>query len=1556
MHRLTKFSLRRPWLTLAILLAITLGLGAGVPHVQQAYGFRVLIGNEHPAIQALDSLVEEFAGGYPARIAWECGEGHPCQNVFDRASLEMADALTQELAAANSVMNVLGPANASILVPSEDGFGVRRFVENGEIPDDAEALAQRVLDDPLWVGDLVSEDAKVGVVVVQPVDSEPETDVLFTDTIDGLLERFRKQGFSYHVLGDALANVSGGRSLAESTSALIPVLVVVIGLLLYLLTRSWQQTLVTLVTMGVALVWTTGVLGWLGWPQDGMLQVLAPLVVIIGVCDAVHLLSRYTAERRADPALPGSAALLAAARDAGPACVITTVTSAGAFASFTASNLDTFVRFGVILPVGVLACLALSFSLLPIAIDRLPAGVPGSERVSAAWRPLMDAILTTSSRRTVPLLAAGALLLAFFGFGWAAHLRADEDLQESLGESSPIVRSIEFVEDALGNSQTLEVDVRLPAGTEIEDPATLATLAEFTRSLSEIPGLGQAESLLDLVQRLNRLLHADSAEFERIGTSTAANAELLELISFDDPDNLGRWLNLDRTRLRVSVAAIETSQSEREVALAQARRSIRETLPKTWQTQLSGEFSVRYDWVRDIQATQLRSFPIAFAIVFLLVSVFLRSWRFGLAAMVPTLLPVVIVLGSMGWLGMSLDVARAMIAAVVIGIGVDDAVHVLAHYKKQRDAGASSHDAMRAALHHTGRAVVTTSVALALGFLTLMMSAWQTVATFGFFVALSILGALVATLLVLPALVFAFGPHGPDDPAAPAGDGQRRSGAVKSALVLLPLAVVTLVAGGMAARDEWPMRSPCWTLPKGHVMTLPGTACPLRLLDQIRWVANHDGKRQPVSSAAQIDEALSTASEPTVTVGVLRRGQPRVVELELIENTPVRRGTSFATAVGIAIGLMILPILLLLYSRSRASMPLAIFYSAIGVSVVATMSGPTSAFLNTAAILALVVAPAAVAQIGLVFPSESSFIRQAPRLYYTPYAVSAVLAFIALFALDQAPVLWPTFVYLLLLLSGLAWGVMLASCGFAVRESPSPTSRSRAGFVVVASLALPALVAAPLAWGSGPAAVGATYLWCWTLLLPVPIGFAISRFNLFDVSWHVRRGSARAVYFVSTALLVSSLIYLATSFAGNPENTTEFGLLFLTAFAGLAAAEALRRPLFGYIKAALSPRPEELRLLRDRCAGEMAKLQSEHEICHLLLRVLTDGIRVRSAWISLRQGSEWEAAQAIGDQGPPSQETTQAADERVTSTPIAYLETEEPSENRSRLRTADVNVVARIAHGDERLGLVLLNADESEPALSAFELDFIAAVASQAAIAIHNSRLADERAAVERDAATARIAVDLVHDVGKDLGWMRGLANRLAERTAGDEKLHRGAKQVGELADALVERMKTFLQDATAPRNDPPAIARLDELIERSLRSLIARHGADRVRISQDPGVRRIRCHENVGRVLFNLVDNAIQASEPEAPVRVSASMNPDGWLVVSVVDSGGGIPPELLSRVTEPGFTTRRSQGGLGVGLSLAREMTEALGGELELSLRAGGGVRAEIHVPIPESWRTEK
>jgi predicted RND superfamily exporter protein len=180
------------------------------------------------------------------------------------------------------------------------------------------------------------------------------------------------------------------------------------------------------------------------------------------------------------------------------------------------------------------------------------------------------------------------------------------------------------------------------------------------------------------------------------------------------------------------------------------------TVPRDWQVDFTGEIPMTVDWVEDVQATQLRGFPTAVLTVYLLIAAFLRSWRLALAALLPTLLPIAVVLGSMGLLGLTLDVGRAMVGSVVIGIGVDDAIHLLSRYRLERRTGMGAFAAMSEAIQHSGQAILTNSIALTLGFLTLLASAWQSISSFGFFVALSILGALVSTLFVMPALIFSF--------------------------------------------------------------------------------------------------------------------------------------------------------------------------------------------------------------------------------------------------------------------------------------------------------------------------------------------------------------------------------------------------------------------------------------------------------------------------------------------------------------------------------------------------------------------------------------------------------------------------------------------------------------------------------------------------------------------------------------------------------------------------------------------------------------------------------
>jgi predicted RND superfamily exporter protein len=156
--------------------------------------------------------------------------------------------------------------------------------------------------------------------------------------------------------------------------------------------------------------------------------------------------------------------------------------------------------------------------------------------------------------------------------------------------------------------------------------------------------------------------------------------------------------------------------------------------------------------VEAIRDTQLASFAGAAVTVLLMLAVFLRSLRWALLAIVPTVLPVIVTLGVMGLTDVPLDVGSAMVAAVVLGVAVDDAIHMLDRLQRLRRAGVPHERAVHDAVLHVGRALATTSFALALGFAALALSPWQSVASFGLLSAVAILGALVADLVVLPAL------------------------------------------------------------------------------------------------------------------------------------------------------------------------------------------------------------------------------------------------------------------------------------------------------------------------------------------------------------------------------------------------------------------------------------------------------------------------------------------------------------------------------------------------------------------------------------------------------------------------------------------------------------------------------------------------------------------------------------------------------------------------------------------------------------------------------------
>lgn len=756
MHRLTRAALSAPRITLLVAAFLTTVVGAGAFRVRTDAGYRAYVGDAHPTVRQLDAFVARFGGGLPVAAVWSCRDSPACEDVFDGPSLAMAATVARRVETLPGVAAVESPATSALLLPGESGFTVGRAVVDGEPLSDVSTLRARARIDPLWVGQLISPDARVGALVIELDSSDSDVTGPVLEALTAALAPYEAAGFTFHLVGDPVSFFVAGADLQADSLRLVPVIVVLIAGTIFALFRCFAAVWVSLVPVGAAVVWAFGAMGWLGWPQTAVTQALAPFVLVVGVCNAIHLLSRYAGERActSPDAVERGAGVLAVTRDVGGACAVASATTAGGFASFATSGARSFVHFGSISALGVMAALLLCFTLLPVLLVRAGPMPRRSAGSPSSWDGVLAAVARGAQRRAGLILALTACCSIASFFGMRA-LQAEVDVYHMFGERTRVVRWIRFVEDNLRRAFTLELSLGIPAGRSLEDPEVLAEIQRLSRFLSRVDGLDEPRSIVDALAWLNRILHADDPEAQRVSGTAAGNAELLLLLSMQHPGAVDRWLSLDRRRVRISVTVHAGSYSQGAGILGAVRRHLSSELPPGWGAEVTGPVRVYTDMVREVQATQLRSFATAAVVVFGLVAFFLRSLAWALAAMVPTLLPVITTLGIMGLWGIYLDMGTAMVAAVVLGIAIDDTVHLLVQYRRRRDAGVRPARAVQASVRHVGRAVVTTSLALSSGFFVLMLSSWESVASFGFLSGVAILGAMVADLVVLPALVAA---------------------------------------------------------------------------------------------------------------------------------------------------------------------------------------------------------------------------------------------------------------------------------------------------------------------------------------------------------------------------------------------------------------------------------------------------------------------------------------------------------------------------------------------------------------------------------------------------------------------------------------------------------------------------------------------------------------------------------------------------------------------------------------------------------------------------------
>jgi len=557
---------------------------------------------------------------------------------------------------------------------------------------------------------------------------------------------------------------------------------------------------------------TFGLLGGSGSLID---STLVAVITVITVATLMHLVVRVEdARRRGDSA---EAAIRESTRRLILPVALALVTDAIGFAALTVSGITPVRSFALVamLAVGWLLIAMICFfpatfmaaEAITIRIQRETRGYSSSFssfRAEALRRFVIDAgplrlflrrILTTALRHRWLVLAGASALMMVGTWGWL-HAKFETDFTRSFREGSEIVRAYELLDRELGGAGVW--DIALPAPKRLTPEYLTAVenlqnrLRNEVRIESEgryVPGLAKVLSLADVRTALRFLPLSPS--FSSKWTDDWAlqfvrmrMPGLYKSLYTADPREPDRWW------FRVLLRSRERETGESRVALVrQVRRIVEEEWPrilKSWpdgqhfsagshhaaqesstddparlaiKPLVTGYYVIFGELVRGLVVHQGPSFIMAVAGMALLFMVAFRnlSWVFG--ALLANLLPIVVLMGALGWMGARINMGSAMMAAVSLGLSVDASIHYLTAFQRAIKAGRTVMRALREAQNTVGPATVFATLALVVGFLSLTRSEFLPTADFGILVSWTMVGGLMSNLVVLPCLLSLTGRH-----------------------------------------------------------------------------------------------------------------------------------------------------------------------------------------------------------------------------------------------------------------------------------------------------------------------------------------------------------------------------------------------------------------------------------------------------------------------------------------------------------------------------------------------------------------------------------------------------------------------------------------------------------------------------------------------------------------------------------------------------------------------------------------------------------------------------
>ena len=522
--------------------------------------------------------------------------------------------------------------------------------------------------------------------------------------------------------------------------------------------RSFRATFITLLVVIIGVTWAFGFIGWFRYEITVLSALIPPLIIVIGVPNAVFLINKYQQEIKKHGNQAKS--LQRVISKIGNATLMTNITTASGFATFVFVKSNLLREFGILASVNIISIFILALLIIPIIYSFMP--LPKKKHLNHLERRWIENVVNWMEK-TVKEQRIGIYFATVFciilGIIGIYQIRVSGSLIEDMPKSLAFYKDIKFFENEFGGIMPLEILIDTKKDKGVMKLSTLKKMEKINETIEAFPELSKSISVINLVKYSKQAYYKGNPKYYQLPTSQEQSYIFSYTKNYDsNASMLNTYVDSTGRYARMTTFMKDVGSDKMDIIQERLKAVIdKEFSSEKYDVSLTGKALVFIKGTNYLIKNLVFSLSLAIVLIALFMAWMFRSPQMILISLLPNILPLLITAGLMGFFNIPIKPSTILVFSIAFGISVDDTIHFLAKYRQELIANKwRIKPSVYAALRETGVSMFYTSIVLFFGFLVFTLSSFGGTIALGGLVSVTLLLAMVSNLLLLPSLLLTF--------------------------------------------------------------------------------------------------------------------------------------------------------------------------------------------------------------------------------------------------------------------------------------------------------------------------------------------------------------------------------------------------------------------------------------------------------------------------------------------------------------------------------------------------------------------------------------------------------------------------------------------------------------------------------------------------------------------------------------------------------------------------------------------------------------------------------